>query len=175
MPAEIDDMVEGTRNMATEIDYSKKDASRHIVVETHDDKNSLRARVLRNLECVRAGKQILASEKSLISQSIASTNARLYRARAKKAQADDLDQVAEEEDWVPQCEVCETEIDNQYDLGLCDKISMQIASEQNLQIAYNQYRVEKGLEPVNWDENSRAEVQHSLALCLPCLLKCFKA
>lgn len=84
MPEDIDDMVEGTRNMTTEIDYSKNTASRHIVVQKDDDKTRLRARLLRNLECVRAGKQSLASEKSLLSQSIASTNARLDRARATK-------------------------------------------------------------------------------------------
>lgn len=81
---EIDDMVEGTRSITQEIDYTKKDAARPIVVNT-DEQSNLRAKVLRNLECVRAGKGIL-SEKSLYQSSIASTNARLDRNRAIKSE-----------------------------------------------------------------------------------------
>lgn len=124
MPEDIDDMVEGMRDVTTEIDYSKKTASRHIVSQKNDDKSKLRARLLRNLDCVRAGKQILASEKSLVSQSIASTNARLDRARAKRSMVFEMDQVLEEEEKVLACEVCETVIDNEFDQGLNEKISM---------------------------------------------------
>ena len=108
-PAFVDDMVEGVRTVHTELDYTKKDATRHIVLEK--DSDTLRARVLRNLECVRAGKQILNSEKSLLAQSIASTNARLDRARARK----DMEGIEEEVELLAQCEVCETVIDNEID------------------------------------------------------------
>ena len=94
--------------------------------------------------------------------SIASTNARLDRARAAKQRAasEALANVAEddeEEEKAICCEVCETVIDNEVDINLCKRISQQTGYEPNLQIRYNAYRVEKQLEPINFGENAYAD------------------
>ena len=52
---EMDDMVEGIRSVKGEIDYSKKEAARSIVSQPQSlaGDSGLRAKILRNLECVR--------------------------------------------------------------------------------------------------------------------------
>jgi len=54
-----------TRSLVAELDYSKKDATRHIVTSTGTSGDKLRQKLLRNLEGVRKNKPILKSEASV--------------------------------------------------------------------------------------------------------------
>jgi len=53
MKREVPDMIEGIRNVKQEIDYSKKEAARSIVTLSQAGDSNLKAKLLRNLECLR--------------------------------------------------------------------------------------------------------------------------
>lgn len=149
-------MVEGIRSVKGEIDYSKKEGARSIVAQPQTGDNSLRAKILRNLECVRQGKNILPSEKSMMAQSIASTNARLQRARANKV---NMALPGVEEEPLACCDVTETPLDEEC-IAINERISSQINYEPRLQLAYNSYRVNKGLDPINFEELAKNDQKH---------------
>ena len=115
-------MVEGIRSVKGEIDYSKNQGARSIVSQPQSmtGDSRLRAKILRNLECVRQGKNILPSEKSMMAQSIASTNARISRARAAKANVT-LPGVDEEPETC--CDICETVLSEESDLAINERVS----------------------------------------------------
>lgn len=68
------------RSLHAEIDYSKKDATRHIVQPASSD--TLRKKLLRNLEGVRKNKPILNSEAG----SVKSVFSRISKASARTSQ-----------------------------------------------------------------------------------------
>ena len=61
-----------TRSLVAELDYTKKDATRHIMTNTGTSGDKLRQKLLRNLEGVRKNKPILKSEASVGKSSIRS-------------------------------------------------------------------------------------------------------
>ena len=66
------------RSLHAEIDYTKKDATRHIV-QAKPTGDRLRQKLLRNLEGIRKGKPILSSEAG----SFKSTMSRISKASAR--------------------------------------------------------------------------------------------
>jgi hypothetical protein len=50
------------------------------------------------------------------------------------------------------CDVCETALDEESDIAINERISSQINYESRLQLAYNSYRMNKGLDPINFED-----------------------
>lgn len=73
----------------------------------------------------------------MMAQSIASTNARMARARAARASVS-LPGVEEEPQYC--CDVCETLMSEESDMAINERITSQLNYEVRLQDAYNFYR-----------------------------------
>jgi len=146
------------RSLHAELDYSKKDATRHIV-QNNLCSDTLRKKLLRNLEGVRKNKPILNSEVG----SIRSIMSRMSKTSARASQAPDaygaaqgrLSKIEEQEieNMGPyKCECCQKDVEEEADIGMAQEISKQLACEDNLKKAYNDFRIRKGLDPVIFSE-----------------------
>lgn len=166
-----------TRSLHAELDYTRKDATRHIVTNTTGTREVLlREKLLRNLEGVRKNKPILKSEIG----SIKSIRSRASNASARNAQApidtnDGRLTSIEENDGENlnerNCEACRKQIVNQEDYTLNEDISKQILEEENVKNAYIDYRNKKGMTAIDF----KATINHKVCLCVECLLDCFQA
>lgn len=136
------------RSLHAEIDYSRKDATRHIVTPSQgSNTSSLRQKLLRNLEGVRKNKPILRSEMGSI-KSIQSRQSNLS-GRASMANVSPmnnegrLSKIEEAEGEPRKCDTCQNEITEEEDLAMCEDISRNIAGEEHVKVAYNEFRRRK--------------------------------
>ena len=134
------DIMDEQRSIHAELDYTKKDATRHIVAEgigNSQKKATLRERLMRHLEGVRKNKPILRSDyasnrshRSNVSRK--SQTSRVSTAAAAQAAVNPEDEAAGEnndgrltrieEAEATYCEVKGTQLDEE-DLALCDDIA----------------------------------------------------
>ena len=125
-----------TRSLCAEIDYTKKDATRHIVsTQGQGSGDKLRQKLLRNLEGVRKNKPILKSEASVI-KSIRSRASNVTARQSQAAQiaatldAGRLSKISEidgeNKDGTQKCEACTNCIAEDDDIAMCDEISKQL-------------------------------------------------
>ena len=116
-----------TRSIVTELDYSKKDATRHIVA-TKNGGDTLRQKLLRNLESVKKNKPLLKSE---VGSYLSATQSRYSKMSARTSQAPNkndgrLARIEEGEDGEAAtlcCEACAKFIVNEDDLAMNEEIS----------------------------------------------------
>lgn len=163
--------------MHTEIDYTRKDATRHIV-QGKSNPASLRQKLLRNLEGVRKNKPILQSEVS----SLRSRVSRTTRATRTQAQNEDAGLAKIDETvCLASCEVCQKDITDEEDLALNDEINQGLQDEDNVKNAYNAFRKKRGLQAVDFAAGQQQKAgaakssPHQVTLCIDCLLECFQA
>ena len=71
------------------------------------------------------------------------------------------------------CEVTGVEVEDEADIAMAQEISKQLCIEENLQKAYNRFRMKKDLEPV--DFSAPENRVYLVKLCLEMLLECFQA
>ena len=136
------DIMDEQRSIHAELDYTKKDASRHIVSEHKVNslgRLNLRERLLRNLEGVRKNKPILRSDlpsnrshRSNISRVSKVSKSVVKDGGAALTQPDETAEDANngrltriDEDAPTCCEVTGKELDDE-DLGMCEDISKQM-------------------------------------------------
>ena len=174
-----------TRSLVAELDYTKKDATRHIVTNTGTSGDKLRQRLLRNLEGVRKNKPILKSEASVGKSSIRS---RMSNMSARQSQAQSprniinaslidaagrLSKIEEQQDGeIGKCQACLKEILEEEDMAMCDEISRNLVNEIEMKVAYNDFRRKRDLEPIDFS-NEDVAANHRVNLCIDCLLTCF--
>lgn len=166
------------RSVVTELDYSKKDATRHIVANRSGSKgDSLRQKLLRNLESVKKNKPLLKSENSG-SQLSAQSRYSKVSARISKAGRNQNDgrltRIEEADDGEAanmRCEACAKDVVNEEDMSMNEEITKQAPEEANIKKAYAEFRNVKGLAPVDWAANP----DHKVSLCIECLLEAFQA
>ena len=143
-----------TRSIVTELDYSKKDATRHIVAAKNGG-DTLRQKLLRNLESVKKNKPLLKSE---VGSYLSATQSRYSKMSARTSQAPNkndgrLARIEEGEDGEAAtlcCEACAKFIVNEDDLAMNEEISKQAAEEANIKKAYAEFRNVRGMAPVDW-------------------------
>ena len=134
--------------MHAEIDYSKKDATRHIVTPSQGSNTaSLRQKLLRNLEGVRKNKPILKSDiGSKISIRSHKSNLSGRASLTSPTKNDGRLSKIEEAEGEPRCcDACKNEIVEEEDLAMCEDISKNIANEEHVKTAYNEFRRRKDL------------------------------
>ena len=178
--------------MHAELDYSKKDAVRHIVKGGGTlGQDTLRLRLLRNLEGVRKNKPIAQSEvgsKILSLRSRASNvSARGSVAHAGHRGVTSLNdgRLTKIDEISPNvtgkaisnfcCEACpnNSEAISEDDLVINEDVSKTMMEEENLQTAYNEFRNRKGLSMIDFKDPSN--LPHNVQLCMNCLLESFQA
>ena len=166
--------------MVAELDYTKKDATRHIVTNTGTSGDKLRQKLLRNLEGVRKNKPILKSEASVaksIRSRMSNMSARQSQAQSPRNALIDaagrLSKIDEQDaEMVSKCQACCKEIVEEEDMAMCDEISKNLCNEEGMKVAYNDFRRKKDLEPIDFSDADVAAT-HRVNLCIDCLLTCF--
>jgi len=59
-------------------------------------------------------------------------------------------------------------------MAMCDEISRNLANEEGMKVAYNDFRRKKDLEPIDFSD-ADVVATHKVNLCIDCLLTCFQA
>ena len=126
------------RSLHAELDYTKKDATRHIVQAQSNE--TLRKKLLRNLEGVRKNKPILNSDagsiRSVLSKiskhsaraSQAGKAADLNGGRLSKIEEQEIEQLG-----AFKCEVTGVDVEDEADISMAQDVSKQLCVEENLQ------------------------------------------
>ena len=129
------------RSVHTELDYKRKDASRHIV-QGKSNPVSLRQRLLRNLEGVRKNKPILKSEVGSVHSMRSRMSTISTRQQNQLAKIDEADR--------ENCEICSNEIAEEEDAMLNEEINRSLIEEENVKTAYNEFRKKRGLAAIDF-------------------------
>lgn len=89
-----------------------------------------------------------------------------------------MKEIKEDEKEEVCCEVCKQSLSDGDDMDTFNRTLSMMLNEDHLQKLYNDFRREKGLEPINFSSNSDASKPKEdlvAPVCINCLLECFKA